>query len=185
MEFFTNALEVPTSGSFICGQAALMSATGLSLDALGVERSKPSPHPASNLLSFTSLNLMLERSSGAGRAFLLRKPFGQSIPATAAFGRKTGMYVLHCYHIPEDDFESGLQLPYGYDVLSCRCTCCHPSPILTLPSQPPPPPPICWLFTACGTHQAGGLVGDGPGLRLVRGASRRLLGRDRNASDPL
>lgn len=120
VEFFTNALEVPTSGSFICGQAALMSATGLSLDALGVERSKPSPHPASNLLSFTSLNLMLERSSGAGRAFLLRKPFGQSIPATAAFGRKTGMYVLHCYHIPEDDFESGLQLPYGYDVLSCR-----------------------------------------------------------------
>ena len=118
VELATDALHVPAAG-LICGQAALVSATGLSLDALGIERCEPSPQPLNNLLSFACMNLMLEESCGAGRAFVLRKPMPpkplppagdsrwQLSSATDVFGRKQGVFIVHAYYVPGDDFEGG------------------------------------------------------------------------------
>ena len=110
VEFVTNALQVPRAGTLICRQAALESATGLSLDALGIERWQPSLQPACNLLTFACMNVMLKDADAVGKAFVLRKPLHRLDLATAAFGRDTGVFVINAYHLPGDDFEGGLQL---------------------------------------------------------------------------
>ena len=120
VEFVTNALLVPKAGTLICGQAALESATGLSLDALGVERWKPSLQASCNLLSFSGMNDMLQNADAVGKAFVLRKPLQLLNSATAAFGRNTGVFVITAYHLPGDEFQSGLQLPYRTEVMGCR-----------------------------------------------------------------
>ena len=52
---------------------------------------------------------------------MLHKPLHQLDSATAAFGRDTGVFVTNAYRLPGDDFEGGLQLPYGTEVMGCRC----------------------------------------------------------------
>ena len=121
VEFVTNALLVPKAGTLICGQAALESATGLSLDALGVERWQPSLQPSRNLLSFAGMNEQLQSADAAGTAFVLRKPLRLLNSATDAFGCNTGVFVITAYHLPGDEFEGGVQLPYGAEVMGCRC----------------------------------------------------------------
>ena len=153
VEFVTNALQVPRAGTLICGQAALESATGLSLDALGIERWQPSLQPACNLLTFACMNVMLEDADAVGKAFVLRKPLHRLDLATAAFGRDTGVFVINAYHLPGDDFEGGLQLPYGTEVMGCRCG------LLALQPQPFTSP-----LTASHTpDQAAGVVVHGSG----------------------
>ena len=141
VELATDELQIPPDG-LICGQAALVSATGLPLAALGIERCEPSPQQLNNQLSFACLNRMLEESCGAGQAFVLRKPLPpkplppagdsrwQLSSATDVFGREQGVYIVHTYYVPGDDFEGGRQLPYGAEVLSCR---------RSWPSRPNPP----------------------------------------------
>ena len=88
VEFVTNALQVPRAGTLICRQAALESATGLSLDALGIERWQPSLQPDCNLLTrramgpgmpsclvFRARGQQMVRADGAGT----KKPIQKSL----------------------------------------------------------------------------------------------------------
>ena len=63
VEYITAAICLPQPKQLICGQAAIVSATGLELAALGVERWPPSSNPADNGASFKILSIMLKQVS--------------------------------------------------------------------------------------------------------------------------
>ena len=82
VEFITNELIIPEAGGYVCGQAAMMSFTGRTLEQLGVEAWHIAPSPLCNCMSYYDMNYELNNASGQGPAYLLRKPLDRVELAT-------------------------------------------------------------------------------------------------------
>ena len=143
VEYLTDVCSLVKPGSLVCGQAALVAATGLQLRELGIRPLPITSTPGANILSMSGLNNQLESSDAAGRAFVLRQPLQPVGDAHEVFGRRTGIFMLLAYHAPDDE-HAREPMPYGTEVLGCRCAHTPPSSspphALLLPTPRPPPP---------------------------------------------
>mmetsp|Transcript_20505 Transcript_20505/g.51180 ORF Transcript_20505/g.51180 Transcript_20505/m.51180 type:complete len:360 (+) Transcript_20505:77-1156(+) len=99
----TDEVYLVPARSLSCSQAALVAATGCSIDELGIPLQDPKDKKG---LSFNMLNNILKDSSGFGRLFILMNESSKDHELDSAvdvFSKKEGVYIIHSYyHHPED-----------------------------------------------------------------------------------
>jgi len=121
----TDEVYLVPARSLSCSQAALVAATGCSIDELGERSHARSPKAMLTFpscfvvlgiplqdpkdkkgLSFNMLNNILKDSSGFGRLFILMNESSKDHELDSAvdvFSKKEGVYIIHSYyHHPED-----------------------------------------------------------------------------------
>ena len=162
VEYITAAICLPQPKQLICGQAAIVSATGLELAALGVERWPPSSNPADNGASFKILSIMLKQVSqeqspvrtaihwcavcaGDGARQILCAAHPAGARRLCVRGVRTQPRRVHCSrvrcarrrrHGRRAELHVDDRGPQVGEPLACR----PPAP--TPPHQPRPPPPL-------------------------------------------
>ena len=106
----------------------MVAALTLTLPELGVPAQRVASRPLDNLLTFAGMNHMLEEATGAGKAFILRKPLLKLDDAQHIFARTSGNFISLAYHIPDVEEGAGERMPYAMEAMGCRCELASPVP---------------------------------------------------------
>ena len=112
VQYATAALPPASDAKMCCGQAALVNATALSLEELGVTRDDRK-YPLSNV-SFADINNMLSSQKGSlASCFALAKTgrantsvqVGVPLSSLDALLAHTGVYFVYCWTLQREDME--------------------------------------------------------------------------------